>query len=84
MPNPNITPRPENLTRAGMGQPRKNLVRVELTLTPELLAQLNKTKVQQQWNRNYLVEQALRAIAGLPSDYSLDDLILIFQGAPIE
>lgn len=84
MPNPNITPRPENLTRAGMGQPRKGLVRVELTLTPELLTQIDKTTAQQNWKRNYLIEQTLRAISGLPSDYNLDDLTLIFRGAPID
>lgn len=37
MANPNITPRPENLTRAGMGQPKKGYKPKLVTLPPELI-----------------------------------------------
>jgi hypothetical protein len=58
MSNPDIQPRPENLTRAGMGQPPKGLERLEVTLTPELKALLEQVAKKQRWKRNYLIEQA--------------------------
>jgi hypothetical protein len=80
MPNPNIVPRPENLTRAGMGQPPKGLQRVQVTLSPQLIEKLDAVTSKQGWKRNYLIEQTLRAIAGLSSDYSLFELEQIFAG----
>jgi hypothetical protein len=78
MSNPN--PPLENLTRAGMGQPLKGLQRTVINLSPDLLEHLDKTMQQQDWKRNYLVEQCLRTMFGLSSDYTLFELQQIIAG----
>lgn len=84
MPNPNITPRPENLTRAGMGQPRKGHVKVLYSLPPELLAKIDEVATQQGWKRNYTITQLLSARLGLQSDYDNSGLDLILKGHIVE
>ena len=64
VPNPNITPRPENLTRAGMGQPRKGRKRVNITLPPSVLKMID-TAVSIQGkgcDRSYFIEQMARVL----------------------
>ncbi len=82
MPNPN--PKIENLTRAGLGRPRKELKAVLVPLSPELLERLAEIQAQQDWPRNYLIEQVLRAFLEMPSDYDADDFALIIKGATVE
>lgn len=90
MPNPNIKPRPENLTRAGMGQPRKGRSRAQITLPPEVLKRLDEIAEQQEWDRSYTIELFICAIAGIteikgkPVAYDLQDLLLIAAGAKLE
>jgi hypothetical protein len=84
MSNPNITPRPENLSRAGLGQPLKGLQRIQVTLSPELIQRLEEIQRQQDWKRNYLIEQALRVLLGMPSDYDEGDFSLIVKGRTVD
>jgi hypothetical protein len=64
MPNPN--PKLANLTRAGRGQPKKNLTQISVALTPELLDKLNEICARNGWKRNHLIEQILRASVNYP------------------
>ncbi len=73
MANPN--PKIENLTRAGMGRPRKGLTKVTISLSPELLKRLAEIQAQHKLTRNYLVEQILRSWLGMQSDNDLESLI---------
>lgn len=82
MANPH--PKTENLTRAGKGQPRKGLCRTNYTLTPELVNRLKAIAQQQGWKENYTVENALRSILGLDSDYDEADFALIREGKIVE
>lgn len=71
--------------KPGKGQPLKGLVRFETNLTPELVDQIKAIVQQQGWKQNYTVEQALRAVLGLESDYDLADFEeLIRSGKPLE
>lgn len=54
MPNPNITPRPENLTRAGMGRPSKGYERIQVTLPPWLVAKMKAIAAKRGIKRNDL------------------------------
>jgi hypothetical protein len=72
VPNPN--PNLKNLTRAGMGRPCKNLQRISLTLTPELLEKIDAIATWKECHRNYLIEQILRVAIALPADYSQFEL----------
>jgi hypothetical protein len=54
MPNPNIKPIPENLTRAGMGRPRKDYERIQVTLPPLLVAKMNAVAAERGVKRNDL------------------------------
>lgn len=81
MPAPKSHP---NLTRAGQGRPSlpddKKAQRIQVTLDPEVLQQLDKTAAtKKKFNRSYLMGQCLRAITGIPSDLSLEKLIEIFR-----
>lgn len=84
MPNHNIIPRPENLTRAGMGQPKKGRSRVQITLPPELIAHLDKIAAQQKWNRSETVEYCCRAILDFNPHFDEADFALIRQGHGVE
>jgi hypothetical protein len=79
-PNPNLS----NLTRAGMGQPRKGHKAISLYFTPELIDKINAVASQQGWKKNYVAEQYLRGSLGLPTDYTVDELDLIAHGTPID
>jgi hypothetical protein len=88
MPNPNITPRPENLTRAGMGQPKKGRKRVNITLPPSVLELIDAAVYSQGkgCDRSYFIEQMARALLepGERGDkYSLSDFELIRQGKKV-
>ena len=81
MPNPN--PKTENLT-SHLGQPVKGHKRIQTYLSPELLDKIDALASQQDWKKNYIIEQYLRAAFGLRTDYTPDELDLIAHGAPIE
>lgn len=70
----------ENLTNAGKGRPNKRLKRVLLPLSPELLDRIDEIAQQQDWARNYTVEQLCRAMLDLNPDYDEADFALIRAG----
>lgn len=82
MPNPN--PKLENLTRAGMGQPKKGRKRIQVTLPPELIERLDEVATLQDWDRSYTIEQLCRAMLDFKPDYDESDFVLIRQGRGVE
>jgi hypothetical protein len=54
MPNPNSKSIPENLTRAGMGRPRKGYERIQVTLPPWLVAKMKAIAAKRGIKRNDL------------------------------
>ena len=52
----------------------------QLMLSPEVLAKLSTIAKREGWSESYLVEQALRVVLGLTSDYTREDLILLIAG----
>lgn len=83
MPNPNIVPRPENLTRAGMGQPPKGYQQRKVSLPPEIWTAIDQIAEQQGWKKNYTMIQILKSKLGQPCDYD-QDIDAIICGAPID
>lgn len=79
----NPTPKLENLTHRS-GQPIKGHKRIQTYLSPELLDKIDALASQQDWKKNYIIEQYLRAAFGLNTDYPVDELDLIAHGTPIE
>lgn len=69
-----------NLTNAGLGRPAKNLKKILVPLSPELIKRLATISRQQGWDRNYLIEQCCRVALQMPADYNSGDLELIARG----
>lgn len=67
-PNPNMSGLVGNRT----GRPRKETIAISLRLSPELLARLKELQEQQDWNRTYAIEELLRYVFGMTSDYGED------------
>lgn len=58
----------------------QKVVNVNISLDPETLSALDAiAATKQKYKRSYIIQQCLRAIAGLSSDLSLDELIKIFR-----
>jgi hypothetical protein len=76
----------ENLTRAGLGQPRKNLRLIKVALSPELIARLALASNLVDCPRNYLIEQICRVFFDLSIDRkaqkSIDKINLQLEIAP--
>jgi hypothetical protein len=56
MPNPNITPRPENLTMRGMGRKKLGRKRCEITLPPELIEKIDNYADEKKLTRGQAIE----------------------------
>lgn len=81
MPAPKEHP---NLKNAGMGRTpvpdEQKVVNVNISLDPETLADLDAiATTKRKYKRSYIIRQCLKAIAGKPSDLTLDELIEIFR-----
>jgi hypothetical protein len=64
-----------NLTRAGLGQPRKNLRLIKVALSPDLINRLALASNSANRPRNYIIEQICRAFFDLPIDQKAKKLL---------